>query len=161
METEPTVSTPVTPGPSAVEIDDKMETEEEGADKKESDSEKKDGEGEKKKRAEKEKVGYEVVNMARVLPEQLKYISFLSDSRYEPVKKACITDLLPSRFYCSLTGEIFFSLPVECFYYLIARPMNLSSGLSSRSEKPRPLLALIDLLDHWRTKTISEERRLQ
>lgn len=91
METEPTASTPVTPGPSAVESDDKMETEEEGIDKKESDGEKKDGEGEKKKRAEKEKVGYEVVNMARVLPEQLKYISFLSDSRYEPVKKACIT----------------------------------------------------------------------
>lgn len=89
METEPTASTPVTPGPSAVEIDDKMETEEEGIDKKESDGEKKDGEGEKKKRAEKEKVGYEVVNMARVLPEQLKYISFLSDGRYEPVKKAC------------------------------------------------------------------------
>ncbi|KAI5851178.1 armadillo-type protein [Morchella snyderi] len=86
METEPTVSTPVTPGPSAVEADDKMEIEDDGADKKE-DGEKRDGEVEKKKRAEKEKVGYEVVNMARVLPEQLKYISFPNEGRYEPVKK--------------------------------------------------------------------------
>ncbi|PWW75040.1 26S proteasome regulatory complex, non-ATPase subcomplex, Rpn2/Psmd1 subunit [Tuber magnatum] len=39
------------------------------------------------KRAEKEKVGYELGNMSRVLPEQLKYISFISDGRYEPVKK--------------------------------------------------------------------------
>lgn len=93
MEAEPTASTPVTPGPSAVEGDDKMEIEEEGIEKKDGDGEKKDGEVEKKKRAEKEKVGYEVVNMARVLPEQLKYISFLSDGRYEPVKKVCINPL--------------------------------------------------------------------
>lgn len=95
MEAEPTASTPVTPGPSAIEGDDKMEIEEEGTDKKEGEGEKKDGEGEKKKRAEKEKVGYEVVNMARVLPEQLKYISFLGDGRYEPVKKVCIISLHP------------------------------------------------------------------
>lgn len=39
-----------------------------------------------KKRMEKEKVGYELENMSRVLPAQLKFISF-PDGRYEPVKK--------------------------------------------------------------------------
>lgn len=48
---------------------------------------KKDGEGlEVKKRAEKEKVGYEIDNMSRVLPAQLKYLSF-PDQRYQPVKR--------------------------------------------------------------------------
>jgi len=59
--------------------------------------EKKDGEtsGDKgtpapdtKKRAEKEKVGYEIENMSRVLPGQLKFISFPT-GRYTPVKKVC------------------------------------------------------------------------
>lgn len=89
METEPT-STPVTPGPTAAETDEKMDIDEEKEEKevkKEADSEKKEIEGDKKKRIEKEKVGYEVSNLSRVLPEQLKYISFLSDGRYEPVKK--------------------------------------------------------------------------
>ncbi|RGP71624.1 26s proteasome regulatory subunit n2 [Fusarium longipes] len=39
-----------------------------------------------KKKPEKEKVGYEIENMTRVLPGQLKYISF-SAGRYKPVKK--------------------------------------------------------------------------
>ncbi|KAI9816008.1 MAG: proteasome regulatory particle base subunit [Pycnora praestabilis] len=39
-----------------------------------------------KKKMEKEKVGYELENMSRVLPTQLKFISF-PDGRYEPVKK--------------------------------------------------------------------------
>ncbi|KAH8881725.1 26S proteasome regulatory complex, non-ATPase subcomplex, Rpn2/Psmd1 subunit [Thozetella sp. PMI_491] len=39
-----------------------------------------------KKKAEKEKVGYEIENMSRVLPGQLKYISF-PVGRYKPVKK--------------------------------------------------------------------------
>lgn len=50
----------------------------------------KDKEGEKeniKKRIEKEKVGYELGNMSRVLPGQIKYISFPTDGRYQPVKK--------------------------------------------------------------------------
>jgi 26S proteasome regulatory subunit N2 len=38
------------------------------------------------KKKEKEKVGYELENMSRVLPAQLKYISFPGD-RYVPVKK--------------------------------------------------------------------------
>jgi 26S proteasome regulatory subunit N2 len=39
-----------------------------------------------KKKVEKEKVGYELENMSRVLPAQLKYISFPGE-RYRPVKK--------------------------------------------------------------------------
>ncbi|KAK6347340.1 proteasome regulatory particle base subunit [Orbilia brochopaga] len=40
-----------------------------------------------KKSQSKETVGYKIDNMSRVLPAQLKYISFLPDSRYVPVKK--------------------------------------------------------------------------
>ncbi|KAL7274550.1 proteasome regulatory particle base subunit [Rhizina undulata] len=79
METD-IVSTPVTPGPLGEDAGEGDEYE-----KKEED--KKDAEGEKKKKADKEKVGYEIGNMSRVLPQQLKFISFLPDSRYEPVKK--------------------------------------------------------------------------
>jgi 26S proteasome regulatory subunit N2 len=89
MEIEPTISTPVTPGPSAEEkmdVDEDKEKELE-AENKEGEAEKKEGEGDKKKRVE--KVGYEVSNLSRVLPAQLKYISFLEDGRYEPVKKVC------------------------------------------------------------------------
>ena len=39
-----------------------------------------------KKKMEKEKVGYSLENMTRVLPAQLKFVSF-PDSRYQPVKK--------------------------------------------------------------------------
>ena len=42
-----------------------------------------------KKRAEKEKVGYDLENMSRVLPAQLKYISF-PEGRYTPVKKVSL-----------------------------------------------------------------------
>lgn len=41
-----------------------------------------------KKRVEKEKVGYEIDNMSRVLPGQLKFVSFPA-GRYKPVKKVC------------------------------------------------------------------------
>ena len=43
-------------------------------------------EGGAKKRSEKEKIGCELENMSRVLPAQLRYISF-PDGRYEPIKK--------------------------------------------------------------------------
>ncbi|EHY52113.1 proteasome regulatory particle base subunit [Exophiala dermatitidis] len=81
--------TPVTP---KIEKGDKMETDEAAAKedegKKTEEGEKKEGEtGEvNKKKAEKEKVGYEISNMSRVLPAQLKYLSF-PDQRYQPVKK--------------------------------------------------------------------------
>ena len=39
-----------------------------------------------RKKMEKEKVGYELENMSRVLPAQLKYLTF-PDLRYEPVKR--------------------------------------------------------------------------
>ncbi|CCX33138.1 armadillo-type protein [Pyronema domesticum] len=82
MDIEPT--TPATPALAATE---KMDVDEEKDEKKEGEEEKKEGEADKKKRVEKEKVGYEVSNMSRVLPDQWKYISFLEDGRYEPVKK--------------------------------------------------------------------------
>ncbi|KAH0489400.1 hypothetical protein TgHK011_009832 [Trichoderma gracile] len=69
---------------------DKMEVDEdkakeEGKDKKESDD-KDAAAADAKKKPEKEKVGYEIENMSRVLPGQLKYISFPA-GRYKPVKK--------------------------------------------------------------------------
>ncbi|KAI9766582.1 MAG: proteasome regulatory particle base subunit [Geoglossum simile] len=39
------------------------------------------------KEPEKEKPGYWIENMSRVLPAQLKFISFPADGRYEPIKK--------------------------------------------------------------------------
>jgi 26S proteasome regulatory subunit N2 len=83
--------TPATPKVSAP-ADDKMDVDESAKDKEEKAGEKKD-ENEKdspaetlKKKFEKEKVGYEIENMSRVLPAQLKYISFPA-GRYKPVKK--------------------------------------------------------------------------
>ena len=84
---------PATPKTGAA--DDKMDTDEAAIktedEKKEGDVlDGKDSEDKKaeslKKKAEKEKVGYDLENMSRVLPAQLKFISF-PDSRYEPVKK--------------------------------------------------------------------------
>lgn len=75
--------TPTTPKPAD---DDKMDVDE---DPKKEDGEKADGAQNvesSKKKAEKEKVGYELENMSRVLPPQVKYISFPSE-RYVPVKK--------------------------------------------------------------------------
>ncbi|KAI9647138.1 proteasome regulatory particle base subunit [Ciborinia camelliae] len=72
--------------------DDKMDVDESTKDTEEKSTEKKD-ESEKdtpaetlKKKLEKEKVGYEIENMSRVLPAQLKFISFPA-GRYKPVKK--------------------------------------------------------------------------
>lgn len=82
--------TPTTPKISAP-AGDKMDVDED----KDKSEEKKDGDGEKetstpaeiaKKRLEKEKVGYEIENMSRVVPAQLKFISFPA-GRYRPVKK--------------------------------------------------------------------------
>lgn len=77
--------TPVTP---KIEKGDKMDTDDATIkDDEGKEGDKKDGEGlEVKKRAEKEKVGYEIDNMSRVLPAQLKYLSF-PDQRYQPVKR--------------------------------------------------------------------------
>lgn len=97
--------TPTTPKIS--NLGDKMETDEPAAKNEEDkEGEKQDGtkkEGEEgkdapaqieglRKRMEKEKVGYSLENMSRVLPAQLKFLSF-PDGRYEPVKKVW-------SFYC-------------------------------------------------------------
>ncbi|KAJ6015498.1 hypothetical protein N7540_010089 [Penicillium herquei] len=78
--------TPTTPKVSD-QLPEKMETDEavakDGDEAKE--GEKSTSEGQKKK-AEREKVGYELDNMSRVLPAQLKYLTF-PDPRYEPVKR--------------------------------------------------------------------------
>ncbi len=85
-------TTPTASKPSAG--DDKMEVHEEkkseAKDKKEesaavTDKESSTPPADAKKKAEKEKAGYEIDNMTRVLPGQLKYIS-LPKGRYWPVK---------------------------------------------------------------------------
>ena len=90
MDIDQTPTTPKTSG-----LGDKMDTDEPASkieEDKEEAAEKKDGEDAKdgglKKRMEKEKVGYQLENMSRVLPAQRKFISF-PDGRYEPVKKVC------------------------------------------------------------------------
>ncbi|RKF62571.1 26S proteasome non-ATPase regulatory subunit 1-like protein A [Erysiphe neolycopersici] len=84
---------PLTPRTIAPPDDDKMDLDEHQKDKNEKIAEKKiDSEKETvhtetiKKKVEREKVGYEIENMSRVLPTQLKYISFPA-GRYRPVKK--------------------------------------------------------------------------
>lgn len=87
--------TPTTPKISAP-AGDKMDVDEDTSkDKEPKVDEKKEGEGEKegatpaeiaKKKLEKEKVGYDIENMSRVLPAQLKFINFPA-GRYKPVKK--------------------------------------------------------------------------
>ncbi|KAL8849711.1 MAG: hypothetical protein Q9221_005321 [Calogaya cf. arnoldii] len=100
--------TPTTPKTS--NLGDKMELDE-PAGKAEDNQEAEKSDGEKKvegesspesakKKMEKEKVGYQLENMSRVLPAQRKFISF-PDGRYRPVKKptggvVLLTDTTPS-----------------------------------------------------------------
>lgn len=83
--------TPTTPKPDGAD-GDKMETDENVIETS------KDGEGKEKestkKKLEKEKVGYDLDNMSRVLPPQIKYISFPADGRYQPVKKVSYRNAL-------------------------------------------------------------------
>lgn len=95
MEIDQTPTTPKTSN-----IGDKMETDEpatktdEEKDGEKREAGKKEGGDTKdgsqseglKKKMEREKVGYDLENMSRVLPAQLKFISF-PEGRYEPVKK--------------------------------------------------------------------------
>lgn len=91
--------TPTTPRTVNAQADTKMDVDEEGTDRDKAKGDGKEGrdadkdasavaaDGPKKKgEKEKEKVGYELENMSRVLPAQLKFISF-QEERYEPVKK--------------------------------------------------------------------------
>jgi 26S proteasome regulatory subunit N2 len=90
MDIDQTPTTPKITAPAA----DKMDVDEENKDGETKSEEKKD-EAEKenaspaeiaKKKLEKEKVGYDIENMSRVVPAQLKFISFPA-GRYKPVKK--------------------------------------------------------------------------
>ncbi|KAG9536102.1 26S proteasome regulatory complex, non-ATPase subcomplex, Rpn2/Psmd1 subunit, partial [Aureobasidium melanogenum] len=79
--------TPTTP---KVESSDKMDVDDNVIDTAKLAEEKGEAaptEGSTKKKAEREKVGYDLENMSRVLPAQIKYISFAQDGRYQPVKK--------------------------------------------------------------------------
>ncbi|EYE99733.1 proteasome regulatory particle base subunit RPN2 [Aspergillus ruber CBS 135680] len=76
--------TPTTPKPSE-QLPEKMETDEAKGEEEPKEGEKGAVEGQKKK-VERERVGYELDNMSRVLPAQLKYLTF-PDPRYEPVKR--------------------------------------------------------------------------
>ncbi|KAI0810102.1 armadillo-type protein [Xylaria sp. FL0064] len=89
MDVDPTV-TPTAAGGDKMDIDDNAKPSDESKDKKE---EQTSTQGEKeasatsdaRKKLEKEKPGYEIENMSRVLPGQLKFIS-LAKGRYWPVK---------------------------------------------------------------------------
>ena len=72
---------PTTPKITATD-DEKMDIDDEKKDEKEDTPAAETS----KKKAEKEKVGYDLENMSRVLPGQVKYISF-PEERYVPVKK--------------------------------------------------------------------------
>ncbi|RMZ79157.1 hypothetical protein DV738_g3530, partial [Chaetothyriales sp. CBS 135597] len=79
--------TPVTPKPDKMDADDATVTAADGhADKADGEAAERKEEPSRRKKAEKEKVGYEIANMSRVLPRQLQYLSF-PDKRYQPVKK--------------------------------------------------------------------------
>ena len=85
-------SAPVTPAPSGTAAGgDKMDIEEDGAPEKkeETPATEQDKVAAKKAKVEKEPVGYMVDNLSRVLPQQLRYISFPEEGRYAPVKKVC------------------------------------------------------------------------
>lgn len=75
--------------PKADAEDDKMETDDNVVDPAKM-AEEKESEGKEsgtKKKVEKEKIGFELENMSRVLPAQIRHISFLPEGRYQPVKK--------------------------------------------------------------------------
>lgn len=108
------IDTPtVTKTPAAA--GDKMDVDEEKKPKVEDEKDKEEKEGDAraekegsagpdaKKKVEKEKVGYEIENMSRVLPGQLKYISFPA-GRYKPVKKVGFDPRHP--FACTCVNTV-------------------------------------------------------
>jgi 26S proteasome regulatory subunit N2 len=92
MDIDQAPITPKATEPESMDTDE-VAKEEEGDEAKE--TEKSTAEGQKKK-AEREKVGYELDNLSRVLPAQLKYLTF-PDPRYEPVKRVCSLSL-PTKY---------------------------------------------------------------
>ena len=86
------VEEPKTPKPEAGDVE--MKDEDANVIETSKDDEGKDKEGEKessKKKLEREKVGYDLENLSRVLPAQIKFISFPQEGRYLPVKKVSHT----------------------------------------------------------------------
>jgi 26S proteasome regulatory subunit N2 len=96
--------TPTTPKVSA-DDDDKMDLDDDVKKDDKEEKEKADGAQTEtsKKKIEKEKVGYSLENMSRVLPPQVKYISF-SDERYVPIKKVCFSAAM---CYAKLSANLF------------------------------------------------------
>ncbi|GAB7355811.1 hypothetical protein MBLNU459_g6484t1 [Dothideomycetes sp. NU459] len=83
-------ATPTTPKVDTAGDGDKMETDDTVIDTGKLAEEKGESgttEAGSKKKIEREKVGYDLENMSRVLPAQIKYISFAQEGRYQPVKK--------------------------------------------------------------------------
>jgi 26S proteasome regulatory subunit N2 len=85
-----------------MDVDEEKKTDE-SKDKKDEHEKETSAVADSKKKPEKEKVGYEIENMTRVLPGQLKYISFPA-GRYKPVKKVRI--LISNASMCILTNSL-------------------------------------------------------
>ena len=130
MDVDPT---PETPKPDA--DGDKMETDDNVIDTSKLGE---DGEKDNKKKIEKEKVGYELENMSRVLPAQIKYISFSSEGRYQPVKKVSL--MMLQLMFCPCTN-VNRSL-LEVLFSLTTRRLT-SPDLYSNSKPRRRLLPLL------------------
>ncbi|KAL8969671.1 MAG: hypothetical protein Q9183_001888 [Haloplaca sp. 2 TL-2023] len=110
MDIDQSPTTPkITSSGDNMDLDEPAAKTEDGPEAEKADGEKADGEKKEseapaegtKKKLEKEKVGYLMENMSRVLPAQRKFISFPSDGRYQPVKKPTggvilLTDTTPS-----------------------------------------------------------------
>lgn len=83
VDQAPTTPKAVAEAEDKMELEDDQKEKDDKEEKKESDT----AQGKSiKARLEREKVGYEIENMSRVLPGQLRYISF-PEGRYVPIKK--------------------------------------------------------------------------
>ena len=88
MEIDPA---PTTPKPDAADPDKMDEDSTVVESTKDVESKEKESDKESSRRKlDKEKVGYELENLSRVLPGQIKYITFAQDGRYQPVKKVSL-----------------------------------------------------------------------
>jgi len=124
--------TPSTPKLTAVD-DDKMDLDDDakkGEDSKTANGEATPGKAAKAK-LEKEKIGYEVENISRVLPAQLKYLSF-AEGRYVPVKKVRVNSLTVG--YHTLIRLC--SQLVVSFFSPTCNRRNPNHSSSARSRRP-------------------------
>jgi 26S proteasome regulatory subunit N2 len=97
------IDQPTTPKP---DVDDKMD--EDNVIDTAKIVEDKEKESSPRAKLQKEKVGYELENMSRVLPSQVRWISFPSEGRYQPVKKVSIHQTFPRK---SVTAMLTLSQP--------------------------------------------------